>query len=116
MKRLLCIVMFIVVSAIVYLLIPSPNIPEKLEPGAFEDPMTKSFRDEIKRWTDRANNETNILKSTIYRSYAMSNLYFLQPFISSAEYRSLSLKIGDVLDPRVPRYINPDIVLSIVGH
>lgn len=115
MKRILCVVIFIItIITLVYLLIPSqPKIkPDEVE----KNPMVQSFRDEIKLWTSKANGETNVLKSSIYRSYAMSNLYFLQPYISASEYSSLSLKIGEVLDPRVPRYINPEMVLAIVQH
>ena len=78
--------------------------------------FVSSFKDEIYRWTNKADRESNIVKESIYRSLAMSNLYFLQPYISTHEYEKLSLHIKDKIDPRVPRYLNPELVLSIVSH
>lgn len=116
MRSLLIVILLITVIIVIYLLHPvTPIITTKpIDKGYFDDSLSKSFRDEITLWTDKANSNTNILKSSIYRSYAMSNLYFLKPYISLSEYSSLETKIGERLDPRVPRYINPDIVLSIV--
>lgn len=57
-------------------------------------------------WFDNFDSESNEDSP-----YVMSNLYFLQPYISSSEYKTISLRIND---PRVPRYINPKMVLSLI--
>lgn len=98
----------IVIFTMMYLFLSNDNYPKP----SYETPG--NFRKEINHWTNKANKETNILKSSLYRSYAMANLYFLQPYISSEDYKFLSIQIGDQPDPRVPRYLNPELVLSIV--
>jgi len=76
-------------------------------------PLEKSFRDEIIIWTNKSNTTSDRFKSSIYRSYAMANLYFLEPYISIQEYNSLFSNIEGTT-PQISRYIDPKIVLSIV--
>jgi hypothetical protein len=94
--------------------------------GTIEDDMKRRFRREIINWTgradkkdkkggeDREGGEGDILKSTIYRTYAMSNLYFLKPLVSEYEYEKLEKSIRLSRGDGIPRYIDYRTVSSIL--
>ena len=77
--------------------------------------LERKFRRDISLYISKSKNETNPLKSEVYRNYAMSNLYFLKPFISDDEYSLISESIKNGLSKsNLQRYINPEIILTIL--
>ena len=77
--------------------------------------LERKFRRDISLYISKSKNETNPLKSEVYRNYAMSNLYFLKPFISDDEYSLISESIKNGLSKsNLQRYINPEIILTII--